>query len=201
MNIVIMGPQGSGKGTQAEMLEEKYGIKHISTGDIFREMAKTDEKIRKMLEKGELLSDEIVLPAVRNATVKYPDGFILDGTPRNLHQAKKLGIKIDFVIYLDIPDSMVIERLSSRTQCRKCRAIYGKDMPPLKNDKCDKCGSELCRREDDKPESIKERLKIFHEETEKVVKYYEEKKILHKVNAMGAPEEIFGRVVKILSTP
>lgn len=191
-----MGPQGSGKGTQAKMLEERLGVHHVSSGDVLREMAKKDEKIRLVLERGELLPDDVIIPIVRNELEKHPGGFILDGTPRNLSQAKKLGFRIDHVIYLDMSDDEVVKRLSSRLQCRKCRAIYGKDIPPKAPGKCDKCGGELYHRDDDKPDAIGKRLKIFHEETTPVIKYYEEMGVLRRVEASGKPDDVFSIVMR-----
>src|SRR3989344_4171638 len=198
MNLIIMGPQGSGKGTQAKMLEERFGITHVSSGDVLREMAKKDEKMRRVLESGELLPDDIIIPLVRNELEKHPGGFILDGTPRNLSQAKKLGFLIDHVIYLDMSDDEVVKRLSSRLQCRKCRAIYGKDIPPKAPGKCDKCGGELYHRDDDKPETIRKRLKIFHDETKSVIKYYEEMGVLRHVDASGKPDDVFSIVMRFI---
>ncbi|MBI2173555.1 MAG: nucleoside monophosphate kinase [Candidatus Aenigmarchaeota archaeon] len=159
-------------------------------------MAKKDEKIRLVLERGELLPDDVIIPIVRNELEKHPGGFILDGTPRNLSQAKKLGFRIDHVIYLDMSDDEVVKRLSSRLQCRKCRAIYGKDIPPKAPGKCDKCGGELYHRDDDKPDAIGKRLKIFHEETTPVIKYYEEMGVLRRVEASGKPDDVFSIVMR-----
>ncbi|MBI2579983.1 MAG: nucleoside monophosphate kinase [Candidatus Aenigmarchaeota archaeon] len=201
MQIIIMGPQGSGKGTQAEMLARELGIRHVCTGDLLREMAQKDAKIKEAIDRGELLPPEIVIPLVRKNLMECRKGFVLDGAPRNTEQAQMLGIHIDHVIYLDIPDKKVIERLSSRLQCMECRAIYGKDMPPKVQGKCDKCGSELRHRDDDNPETIRKRLKVFHEETEKVMKYYERKRLLRKVDASGKPEEVFERILKAIKPP
>ncbi len=195
MNIIIMGPQGSGKGTQADIMEERLGIPHVSSGDVLREMAPKDEMIRRVLERGELLPDDVIIPTVRKRLEECPKGFILDGTPRNLSQAKKLGFRIEHVIYLDVADDEVMKRLLSRLQCRKCRAIYGKDVPPKVPGKCDKCGGPLYHRDDDNPETIRQRLKIFHKETEPVIRYYEAKGILRRIEASGKPEEIFRRIM------
>ncbi|MCD6381521.1 MAG: adenylate kinase [Candidatus Aenigmarchaeota archaeon] len=187
MKLVLLGPPGSGKGTYSSRLAKELGIPHISTGDLLREeVSKGSElgkKAKEYMDKGELVPNEIVLEILKQR-LQQPDcekGFILDGFPRNLEQAKILDeiTEIDKVIYLDVPDEIIIERLSNRRICKKCGAIYNlKTMPPKVPGKCDICGGELYQREDDKPEVVKNRLVVYRENTTPLINYYKEKGIL-----------------------
>jgi len=207
MNIVIIGPQGSGKGTHSDILSKKLGIPHISTGDIFREEVKKGTELGKTVEKfmneGKLVPDEIVNEVVKKRLSQEDckNGFILDGYPRNLNQAKMLDeiAKIDHVIYLNISDEKAVERISSRVQCKKCNKIYNLiTMPPKKPGICDVCGGEIYQRDDDKPEAVKERLKTFHELTEPIIDYYKKKGILDVVSSEGEVEETQEKIKKVM---
>lgn len=176
MKIIMLGPPGAGKGTQAEFLSEKYGIPQISTGAIIRGViaSGSDEgkRIKELIDKGMLLPDETVVSMVKNRLAE-PDcknGFILDGFPRTIEQAKaldKMGVKIDHVLSIELSDDEILERLSGRRECKVCRASYHiEDHPPKKEGICDRCGGELITRDDDKPETIKNRLEVYHESTE-----------------------------------
>ena len=167
MKIIMLGPPGAGKGTQAEFLSEKYGIPQISTGAIIRGViaSGSDEgkRIKELIDKGMLLPDETVVSMVKNRLAE-PDcknGFILDGFPRTIEQAKaldKMGVKIDHVLSIELSDDEILERLSGRRECKVCRASYHiEDHPPKKEGICDRCGGELITRDDDKPETIKNR--------------------------------------------
>jgi adenylate kinase len=173
MKILIMGPPGAGKGTIAEMLQKEFGIIHLSSGDI----------IKLMKEK---LSEE---------------SFILDGFPRNLAQVKKLedeNIKIDMVLNLKVNEKTIISRLSGRRICTKCGKIYHlENMPPKKDGICDICGGELYQREDDKPETIKRRLKTYKDQTEGLIKYYSEKGILNNIDANGKKEATYDKIINL----
>ncbi|MCX8146903.1 MAG: adenylate kinase [Candidatus Woesearchaeota archaeon] len=202
MKIVLIGPQGSGKGTQAKMLQEKFNIPHISTGDIFREAiskgTEIGKKAKAIIESGKLVPDEITNKIVEER-LKQDDcknGFILDGYPRNLNQAKALDSfsKIDYVIEIDVPDKISVKRLSSRRQCKKCGAIYGITLIPKEEGICDKCGSELYQRDDDRPDAIKKRLEIYHKETEPILEYYRKKGILIRVDGTGSVENVFKEI-------
>lgn len=187
MKLVLLGPPGSGKGTYSSRIAKEFEIPHISTGDLLREEVKKGtelgERAKEYMNRGELVPNEIVLEILKQR-LQQPDcerGFILDGFPRNLEQAKILGTiaTIDLVIYLDVPDEIIIERLSNRRICRECGAIYNlKSMPPKVPGKCDVCGSELYQRDDDKPETIKNRLEVYREQTKPLIDHYKEKGIL-----------------------
>ncbi|HHI96469.1 MAG TPA: adenylate kinase [Thermodesulfatator atlanticus] len=212
MNIVFLGPPGAGKGTQAKMIAEKYGIPQISTGDMFREhLSKGTElgkKAKEYMDKGALVPDEIVLGMVEER-LKQPDcekGFILDGFPRTVPQAEaldklleKLGKKIDYAILIDVPDEELVKRLTGRRTCKKCGMMYHVMFkPPKEEGKCDVCGGELYQRADDNEETVRNRLKVYHEQTEPIIAYYEKKGVLHRIDGMGSIEEIFNRIVQLL---
>ncbi|RUM88437.1 MAG: adenylate kinase [Thermodesulfatator sp.] len=212
MNIVFLGPPGAGKGTQAKRIIEKYGIPQISTGDMFREhLSKGTElgkKAKEYMEKGQLVPDEIVLSMVEER-LKQPDcekGFILDGFPRTVPQAEALdemlakwGKKIDYAIAIEVPDEELVKRLTGRRTCKNCGMMYHIIFkPPKVEGKCDACGGELYQRPDDNEETVRNRLKVYHESTAPLIDYYEKKGVLHRVDGMGSIDEIFERIVKIL---
>lgn len=178
MNLIFVGPQGSGKGTQAEVISEKLGLCHISTGDLLRSITgKLKEKIESYTLKGHLVPAEVVVRIIKEKLSKAEckKGFILDGFPRNIEQAKELDkiTKIDKLMEIWISDKEAVKRLSSRLNCGKCGSVFNLiTNPPKKKNICDKCGNELFAREDDKPEAIKKRLEIYHKETEPLLKFY-----------------------------
>lgn len=183
MKIIFIGPQGSGKGTQAKIISEELNIPHISTGDLFRALeGKLKEEVNSYVKKGELVPDELTIKILKQRISK-PDskkGFILDGYPRNLNQAKLLEkiTKIDKIIEIDITDDLAIKRISSRISCKKCGAVYNLiTNPPKRKDICDRCGGELYRRADDNPDAIKKRLETYHKETEPILEMYKNKLI------------------------
>lgn len=199
MKLVLIGPQGSGKGTQAKLLKKKFDTPHISTGDMFREnIAQKTElglKAEAIIDAGKLVPDEITT-AMTKERLSKPDckkGFILDGYPRNLPQAEALDTfaKVDYVLDIDVPDEVSIKRLSARRQCKSCGAIYGISILPKKEGICDKCGGELYQRDDDKPETIKKRLEVYHKETEPLLNFYNKKGILVRINGDQPVEKIF----------
>lgn len=208
MKIIMLGPPGAGKGTQAEFLSEKYGIPQISTGAIIRGViaSGSDEgkRIKELIDKGMLLPDETVVSMVKNRLAE-PDcknGFILDGFPRTIEQAKaldKMGVKIDHVLSIELSDDEIMERLSGRRECKVCRASYHiEDHPPKKEGICDRCGGELITRDDDKPETIKNRLEVYHESTEPLKKYYEEAHLLVTAHSQKALADTRREVLKAL---
>jgi len=207
MRFIIFGPPGAGKGTYASQIGSKLRIAVISTGDIFREEVKrnTDlgRKVAGFLRRGVLVPDEIVTEVLAKR-IRMPDskrGFILDGYPRTIEQAKALDTitKIDAVIRLIVPEWIIIERLSNRRVCKKCGAIYNlKYLKPKKAGVCDKCGGELFQREDDKPEVIRERLKVYEAQTQPLIDYYKGKLPILDIKCRSAdtPPEVI--VEKIL---
>lgn len=207
MRIVLLGPPGIGKGSYAKELSKRLDIPHISTGDIFREEIKKEtelgKKVKEYVEKGELVPDEIVIEVVRNR-LSQPDcqkGFILDGFPRTLNQAKALDeiTKIDIVFNFEAPIEVIIDRVSGRRICKKCGAIYHiKYNPPQKDGICDICGGELYQREDDKPEIVKHRLEVYNKQFKPIVEYYKEKGILVTVNAARKINEVVDECIAIL---
>lgn len=196
MNLVLMGPPGAGKGTQGEILSKRLGINTISTGVMLRTAIKEQTEIGKSVEKlindGKLVPDDVMVELIKERLQK-PDcanGFILDGFPRTTAQAEALtesGVKIDKVLSLEVQDEAIIERLSSRRECSKCGAPYNViSNKPATEGKCDKCGGELIQRKDDNPDTIKNRLNVYHEQTEPIKKYYEKMGLL--VTAKGEDE-------------
>ncbi|MEM4263698.1 MAG: adenylate kinase [Candidatus Woesearchaeota archaeon] len=204
MRIILLGPQGSGKGTQAKYISEKYCIPHISTGDILRDAVekKTELglKAKSYMDKGVLVPDAVII-GIMKERISRPDcgtGFVLDGFPRTLAQAKALDeiTEIDFVLELRIPDEVSVERLSKRRVCEKCQAPYGYEAKmPIK---CKKCGGKLIQRSDDKPEAIKKRLAVYHEETEPLLEYYRPRDIVHAIDGTKTVSEVFNEIVSVL---
>lgn len=196
MNLVLMGPPGAGKGTQGELLAKKLGIDTISTGVMLRTAIKERTEIGKLVEQyindGKLVPDDVIVSIVKERLAK-PDcekGFILDGFPRTTAQAEALtesGVKIDKVLSLEVEDEVIVERLSSRRECSKCGAPYNVvSNKPETEGICDKCGGELIQRADDNPSTIRNRLNVYHTETEPIKKYYEKLGLL--VTAKGEEE-------------
>ncbi len=197
MRIVFLGPPGAGKGTQAETISKKKNIPHISSGNLLRESIEcgtdTGLKAQNYIEKGLLVPDQIVVDIIKQRIVRddSKNGFILDGFPRTLSQAKildemleKLGNKLDFVFYFAVSKENVVLRLSGRRICGTCGANYHiKYVPPLKDGICDKCGGRLNQRTDDKLETVLERLRVYQEQTESLIKYYRENGILKEISS------------------
>ncbi len=193
MKLIMLGPPGAGKGTQAEFLSERFNIPQISTGAIIRGViaSETEEgkALKALIDKGQLISDEQVVSMVKERLEEKDceNGYILDGFPRTIAQAEaidKMGIKIDKVLSIELSDEEILKRLSGRRECKVCRATYHiEDKPSEVEGICDKCGGELICRDDDKPETIKKRLKVYYESTAPLKAFYEEKGLL--VTAFG----------------
>lgn len=212
MNIVFLGPPGAGKGTQAKILIEKYGIPQISTGDMLREhRAKGTElgkKAQEYMDKGQLVPDEIILGMVKErlAQSDCAKGFILDGFPRTVAQAEALdkilsemNKKLDFALALVVPDELLVERLTGRRTCKNCGMMFHvKYKPPKVEGKCDACGGELYQRPDDNEETVRNRLKVYHESTAPLIDYYKKKGILKEIDGSKSIEEITAQLISIL---
>lgn len=212
MNIVLLGPPGAGKGTQAKTLAARLNVPHISTGDLLRQNVANGTELGRQakdyMNKGLLVPDALVTQMLgerfKQADVK--NGFILDGYPRNLNQAKELdrllsslGIKIDTAMELVASEAIIVQRLSGRLVCKKCGGLYHRDnMPPKKDGVCDTCGGELYQRADDKEETIKKRLVVYRDEVSALLKYYEEKKLLVRVPADDEAGVVLARMLELL---
>ena len=207
MNLIFLGAPGAGKGTLATLLSKDYGTPQISTGDLFRaavkEGSELGEQVQGIMQKGELVPDSLTVELVRERLSK-PDaagGYILDGFPRTVAQADALAEfqKINAVINFSISDDLVIRRLSGRRVCRSCGAIYHiENMPPKVEGTCDACGGELYIRDDDKIESIKNRLRVYKEQTEPLIAYYRDKELLQEIDSSRSPEDSLSQIKKIL---
>ncbi|MGB9668193.1 MAG: adenylate kinase [Thermosulfidibacteraceae bacterium] len=212
MRIIMLGAPGAGKGTQASMISEKYGILQISTGDILRAAVREGTQLgieaKKYMDRGELVPDEIVIGIVRERIVQddCKKGFILDGFPRTVVQAEaldrmleELGISIDYVINIDVPEEEIIKRLSGRRTCRNCQAMYHVIFnPPKKEGVCDKCGGELYQRDDDKEETIRARLEVYKKQTAPLIEYYSKRGKLVNIDGRKGINEIFTEIVNVL---
>ena len=195
-----MGAPGAGKGTQSEVISEKFNIPAISTGDILRGAIKNETELGKVaksyMDAGQLVPDEVVIGLIKDylAGDACKNGFILDGFPRSIPQAEALdalGVKIDAVVTLEVPDQVIVERMSQRRMCPDCGASYHLTFKPSKDNKtCDKCGAELYIRKDDAPETVLARLTTYHAQTEPLEAYYEKKGILKRINGVGHVSEI-----------
>lgn len=211
MRIILLGPPGAGKGTQAKVLAQELGVAHISTGDILRQNVKEatllGKEAKDFMDRGLLVPDDLMSKMLQDrfAQDDIKLGFILDGYPRNITQAETLegifklkGIDIDLVVYLDSSDSVIIQRLSGRLVCSKCSANYHiTNMPPLKQGFCDKCGGSLYQRTDDKVETIKKRLEVYKNEVSDLVKYYSEQNKLHRLSADGEAQDVLKEIVAL----
>ena len=212
MKIIMLGAPGAGKGTQAKMIAEKYGLPHISTGDIFRANIKNGTELGKeakeYMDKGLLVPDELTVRLLldRVAQDDCKNGYVLDGFPRTIPQAEvldekpsDLGEKVDYAINVDVPDENIVNRMSGRRACLNCGATYHiVSNPPKKEGICDVCGSELVLRDDDRPETVQNRLKVYHEQSQPLIDFYEKKGVLRSVDGTLPMEEVFTAITKIL---
>ena len=212
MKIIMLGAPGAGKGTQAKKIAAKYGIPHISTGDIFRANIKGGTelgmKAKTFMDQGMLVPDEITIGMLVDR-VKQDDcanGYVLDGFPRTIPQAEALdkalaaiGEKMDYAIDVDVPDENIVHRMSGRRACVGCGATYHLEYAPTKTEGiCDACGKELILRDDDKPETVKKRLGVYHEQTQPLIDYYTNAGILKTVDGTIDINDVFQAIVDIL---
>lgn len=210
MKIIMLGAPGAGKGTQAKMLSEKYGIPHISTGDIFRANIKNGtelgKKAKSYMDQGLLVPDELVVDLVVDRVQKEDctDGYILDGFPRTIPQAEALDAalgedKIDYALDIEVPDENIVTRMSGRRACVGCGATYHVVFNPTKEEGvCDACGAELILRDDDKPETVQKRLNVYHEQTQPLIDYYKAAGSLVEMDGTVDIQVVFENIVKIL---
>ena len=212
MKIIMLGAPGAGKGTQAKKIAAKYSIPHISTGDIFRANIKNGTelglKAKSYMDAGGLVPDEITIGMLldRIHQADCENGYVLDGFPRTIPQAesltealKKNGEAIDFAVNVDVPDENIINRMSGRRACLNCGATYHIVYnAPKKENVCDACGQELVLRDDDKPETVKKRLDVYHDQTQPLIDYYKNEGVLAEVDGTLDMEDVFRAIVKIL---
>lgn len=215
MRLILLGPPGSGKGTQATVLMDRYNIPQISTGDLFRknisEGTELGKKAESYTKKGELVPDEVVLGMVADRLEQddCKDGYILDGFPRTVPQAEglkellaKRGTSLDATVLIDVPDEEIVDRLSSRRTCEKCGAIYNtKTNPPPADGVCTSCGAKdsIVQRADDTAETIKQRLNVYHRSTAPLVEYYRDAGLLLEVDGTKSPDKVTEAIVEALS--
>jgi adenylate kinase len=212
MKIIMLGAPGAGKGTQAKMIAEKYALPHISTGDIFRANIKNQTELgmeaKKYMDEGKLVPDELTVKILldRVAADDCRNGYVLDGFPRTIPQAEvltkaleEMNDAIDYAIDVDVPDENIVNRMGGRRACVTCGATYHiVHVPPKKENICDKCGSELILRDDDKPETVLNRLKVYHEQTQPLIDYYTAKGVLRTVDGTKDMNDVFAEIVSIL---
>lgn len=211
MKIIMLGAPGAGKGTQAKRIAKKYGIPHISTGDIFRanikEGTELGMKAKEFMDQGLLVPDEVTIGMLLDRIKKEDcvNGYVLDGFPRTIPQAESLtkaleemGQKIDYAVDVDVPDENIVSRMSGRRACITCGATYHVQFaPPKAEGICDKCGAELVLRDDDKPETVQKRLTVYHEQTQPLIDYYRRAGVLVSVDGTQSMDQVFESIVKI----
>ena len=212
MKIIMLGAPGAGKGTQAKMIAEKYSVPHVSTGDIFRANIKNGTELgreaKKYMDQGLLVPDELTVKILLDRVAKEDckNGYVLDGFPRTIPQAEvldkalaELGDKIDYAINVEVPDENIINRMGGRRACLSCGATYHiKHVPPKQEGICDVCGKELVLRDDDKPETVKNRLEVYHKQTQPLIDFYNKKGILKSVDGTVDMKEVFAAITAIL---
>lgn len=212
MNLIMLGPPGAGKGTQAAMLAERLGIPHVASGDLFREALKAESELgvtaKSYMDRGELVPDEVTIAMIRERFLK-PDcekGVILDGFPRTIEQAKALkellaeqGKTIDVALFIDASEDELVRRLSSRWTCRNCQAIYNLiSNPPREKSKCDVCGGELYQRADDVPETVRNRIRVYWDQTNPLIDYYRDEGLLITIESEGGIDHVQAKILEAL---
>jgi len=209
MRIILLGPPGAGKGTQARRLSESTGMKHLSTGDMLRSEIAAGSEIglmaKSFMDKGDLVPDETIIGMIQQQ-INDPAGVLLDGFPRTVVQAQaldaaleKAGSPVDKVVYMTVDVDELVTRLSSRAICGSCQTPYNlQSDPPSKEGACDKCGGKVVVRADDQPEAIKNRIKVYEELTAPVVDYYRERGEVDEIAATGTPDEVFEKLTGVI---
>lgn len=212
MKIIMLGAPGAGKGTQAKMIAEKYSIPHVSTGDIFRANIKNGtelgKKAKTFMDAGQLVPDSLTVDLLIDRISKEDcaNGYVLDGFPRTIPQAeclenalKERNEAIDFAINVEVPDENIVNRMGGRRACVTCGATYHLvHIPPKTEGICDKCGSELILRDDDKPETVQNRLSVYHEMTQPLIDFYSARNVMKEVDGTQDMKVVFSDIVKIL---
>jgi adenylate kinase len=214
LNLVLLGPPGSGKGTQGERLQADFRLPYYATGDILRAEVRDGTELgreaKEYMDRGDLVPDEVIIGMIaeRVESPEAADGFILDGFPRTTAQAealdeevRRMGKRLTAAILIEVPDEEVVRRLSGRRTCEKDGHVFHVEFdPPTKEGVCDVCGSRLVVRDDDKPEVVRHRLEEYHEKTEPLIAYYEREGILRRVDGEQQPEEVADRIRALLAT-
>ena len=212
IKLILLGAPGAGKGTQAIMISEKFGLPHISTGDIFRSNIKNGTELgkeaKKYMDEGRLVPDELTVRILldRVSREDCAGGYVLDGFPRTIPQAEVLtkelsamGDAIDFALNIDVPDENIVNRMSGRRSCPSCGATYHiQYVPPKKEGICDECGNALILRDDDKPETVLNRLKVYHEQTQPLIDYYNAAGVLRTIDGTRDVDTVFNEICSIL---
>ena len=213
MKIIMLGAPGAGKGTQAINIAKEYHIPHVSTGDIFRANIKNEtelgRKAKSYMDAGKLVPDELTIGMLlsRISEADCSGGYVLDGFPRTIPQAESLkkalaerGEKIDFAVDIEVPDENIVTRMGGRRSCPKCGATYHIAFnPPKKENVCDECGAELTQRADDKLETVKSRLSVYHEQTQPLIDFYKKEGVLKEIDGTKSPKEVFADIMEVLN--
>ena len=211
MKIILLGPPGAGKGTQAKSISNRYSIPHISTGDIFRKNISENTALgieaKKYMDNGQLVPDEVTINRVKDRLQDSDckNGYLLDGFPRTVSQAEALqeflegrNESLDCALLIDVPRDFILERMTGRRVCPSCGASYHIKFNPAKDGKCELCGSEVVQRKDDTAETVAERLDVYENQTQPLIDYYKEKKLLSQVDGTKAINEVFEQICDIL---
>jgi adenylate kinase len=208
VNLILLGPPGAGKGTQAARLKDEFGLAHISTGEMLRSHVKAQDelgmKAKEYMDSGQLVPDELVRDML---LADLPDnGFLLDGYPRRVAQAETLeqaldarGKGIDSALFMDVDDALVVERISGRRQCKNGHVFHIKYNPPEQEGICDVCGCPLIQRDDDKPETVQERLNVYHRDTRPLAEFYAARGSLVYIDASGSTDDVFAQLSRAIT--
>ncbi len=212
MNLIMLGPPGAGKGTQAALLAERLSIPHVASGDLFREALNAETELglmaKSFMDRGDLVPDEITIAMIRERLLEADceKGIILDGFPRTIEQGEALGELlaaqgrvIDAALLIDAPEDELVKRLSSRRTCRSCQAVYNLiSNPPNEEGRCDACGGELYQRSDDEPDTVRNRIRVYWEQTSPLIDYYQDKGLLITIESEGGIEHVQRKILKAL---